>query len=924
MSKGSPPKSNRRSRPARPKRGRKPRRSNHDGRDQRPQQHQEVEFTPRVNRKLLPVLQEIGVPDAAPFVPDPFQTESVERLTQEDVVVSAPTGSGKTWIAEKAIERALASGQKAWYASPLKALSNSKYAEFGEIFGEERVGILTGERKENLGADLIVGTTEILRNQLYDAMHHGRDLESGLVVLDEAHFLGDPERGVVWEEVIIYLPVRVRLLLLSATVQNADQISRWLNFVRDEPCATVIDEDRPVPLFPVFMVPDGELTPLLGRAGLFPQVRQFIEKQGKDRHRSPLHHVPAFNRILAMLAEADLLPAIFFLKSRADCDNALGFAAGAQLEVELEQHEALLEQVGEFIDRYPFLKTHPQLNALKSLHVAAHHAGHLPHWKLLVERLMQRGLLKAIFSTSTVAAGVNFPARTVVITQSDRFNGREFADLSANDLLQMTGRAGRRGMDKIGFCAVAPGPFNNIQLVGDLLGSDPNPIESQLSINFSMVLNLLLSHRPAEVKQLLGQSLATFQRLERSEGRPRKKGGLQHVVKSLTKRLDGSLCPGPEEAVVRRRRRRQLEKLRTRLEAELNSVQERGGLWGALTRGRVFMDMFGSLAAVMRREGHGEDSGVLSVSLRPDRRLQRGRPRLDFVPLDEIAGVFQEVLDLPHAGGGRMLAQAVLDQIPAEPTPLSTPDMNELGKREVMEAHDRLVTVDEELANLTCSECALADQCMTPKGELYELLEQGQKVMAEVQEESHAFWYDFVRHLEFLRAEGFVDPEGKLTADGEWASKLRLDQPILIAEAIRRGSLPHQDPVLLAGLVALFVDDREREGEAPYLGERLKEGVTSLRWSLDPVLDRLRQWGFDTPPLPLQAGAAVFAWALGGEFAEIVPVYGGGEGDLAQVIYRTADNLRQLISLEETHPRLVNTAREAVDLLLRPPVVVPV
>jgi ATP-dependent RNA helicase HelY len=924
VSKAPPSKTNRRSKPARPKSGRKPRRASIKARNKSNSQKQETVFNPRVNRKLLPVLEEIGVPEAAPFVPDPFQVEAVERLAVEDVVVSAPTGSGKTWIAEKAIERALASGQKAWYASPLKALSNSKYSEFGEIFGEERVGILTGERKENLGADLVVGTTEILRNQLYDAMHHGRDLESGLVVLDEAHFLGDPERGVVWEEVIIYLPVRVRLLLLSATVQNADQISRWLNFVRDEPCATVLDQERPVPLFPVFMAPDGELCPLLGRGGLFSQVSHFLEKQNKERHRGPLQHVPPFNRILAMLDIADLLPAIFFLKSRADCDNALGFAAGAQMQVEEEQHQALLKQVGDFLERYPFLKTHPQLGALKSLHVAAHHAGHLPHWKLLVERLMQRGLLKAIFSTSTVAAGVNFPARTVVITQSDRFNGREFADLSANDLLQMTGRAGRRGMDKIGFCAVAPGPFNNVQLVASLLGSDPDPIESQLSINFSMVLNLLLSHRPAEVKQLLGQSLATFQRLERSEGRPRKKGGLQQVVKSLTKQLSGSLCPGPEEAVVRRRRRRQLEKLRGRLEAELNSVRERGGLWGALTRGRVFMDMFGSLAAVMRREGHGEDAGVLSVSLRPDRRLQRGRPRLDFIPLDEIAGVFQEVLDLPHAGGGRMLAQAVLDQLPKEPTPLSNPDMKLLGEREIKEAQERLTAVDEELAGMTCSECPLDHQCLEPGGELYELLEQGQRVMAEVQEESHAFWYDFVRHLEFLRAEGFVDAEGRLTADGAWASKLRLDQPILIAEAIRRGSLPHQDPVLLAGLVALFVDDREREGESPYLGQRLKDGLTSLRWSLDPMLDRLRQWGFATPPLPFHAGAAVFAWALGGEFAETVPVYGGGEGDLAQLIYRTADNLRQIVSLAETHPRLAASAREAMELLLRPPVVVPV
>ena len=161
------------------------------------------------------------------------------------MVVSAPTGSGKTWIAEQAIRRALDEGQRAWYASPLKALSNSKYAEFGELFGPERVGILTGDRKENTQADLIVGTTEILRNQLYNAMYTGQDLGAGLVVLDEAHFLGDPERGVVWEEVIIYLPARVRLLLLSATVENADQIcplaeiraGRALRHGKDRPAA---------------------------------------------------------------------------------------------------------------------------------------------------------------------------------------------------------------------------------------------------------------------------------------------------------------------------------------------------------------------------------------------------------------------------------------------------------------------------------------------------------------------------------------------------------------------------------------------------------------------------------------------------------------------------------------------------------------
>lgn len=880
-------------------------------------------FHPRVNRRLAPVLAEIGVPEATPFRPDPFQVEAVEKLATGDVVVSAPTGSGKTWIAEQAIRACLERGHRAWYASPLKALSNSKYAEFMEIFGEDRVGILTGERKEKPGADLIVGTTEILRNQLYDAMYRGQDLDAGLVVLDEAHFLGDPDRGVVWEEVIIYLPVRVRLLLLSATVQNADQIARWLEFVRGERCHTVVAHQRPVPLYPIFLFPDGELAPLLRQGRLFPKVRHFLEHHQMHRPRSAREATPPFARILRAAEAADLLPAIFFLKSRADCDAALSQVAAAGLEVSEDKRQALAQEVEEFLERYPFLASHPHLSLLKSLHVAAHHAGHLPHWKMLVERLMQRGLLKAIFSTSTVAAGVNFPARTVVITQSDRFNGREFVDLSATDLLQMTGRAGRRGMDKIGFCLVVPGPFNDVPLVAALLGAEPEPIQSQLHINFSMVLNLLLSHQPEEIKQLLGNSLATFQRLERSRGR-RGGEGLAKLMRPLSRALADTPCQGPEEAVVRWRRWRQLMSLRRHLQEEMASLEERGELWGALTRGRVFLDLFGTTAAVLRREERPEEPGVLAVSLEPERRLRRGRPRIDFVPLSEVTGVFQEVIDLPQAGGGRALARAVLEQRPQRPRPLPPEELTALVRQEAERLQQRLVSLDHELMELACADCPQAERCHGEDTELARLLAEAERILVELREESHVFWFDFVRHLEFLRSEGFVDQKGRLTDDGVWASKLRLDQPVLIAEAIRMGALPQDDPVLLAALMALFVDEREREGSDPFLVRRLYQALQTLRHALDPLLGRLRQWGFEVPPLPPAAAAAVYAWGLGGEFNHVAGIYGGAEGDLAQLIYRTADNLRQVISLQQTHPRLADTAREAVDLLLRPPVVVPV
>jgi superfamily II RNA helicase len=907
LSKRRPPSKRRGPRPNQRRRSKKP-------------ETEQPRFAPRVNAKLKPVLADVGAPEDSPFIPDPFQAEAVEALSQQDVVVSAPTGSGKTWIAEQAIGQTLAQGRRAWYASPLKALSNSKFAEFGEIFGPENVGILTGDRKENLGAALIVGTTEILRNQLYDAMHRGNDLDAGLVVLDEAHYLGDPDRGVVWEEVIIYLPVRVRLLLLSATVANAAQIARWLTFVRDEPCATVVSDQRPVPLYPIFMMPDGELTPLKTKRGLFGKVKHFVESQGRRRSGWQGVHLPPFRRILASLEQAGLLPAIFFLKSRADCDAALGHVAGADLKSDPEVLERLNQELDAWLEAYPFLKGQAQLEQVRAVQAASHHAGHLPLWKLLVERLMQQGLLKAIFSTSTVAAGVNFPARTVVITQSDRFNGREFVELKATDLLQMTGRAGRRGMDKIGFACAVPGPFNDIPLVAALLGSEPEPIESQLSINFSMVLNLLLSQRPAEVKQMLGMSLATFQRLERTKGKPRTGAGPQRVLKDLARELAGTNCPGPEEAVVRRRRRRQLDSLRHRLGREVKSAGS--GIWGALTRGRVFMDMYGAAWAVLRREKCDGGRGVLAVSLERERRLARGHPRLQFIALEDVSGVFREELSLPQAGGGRSLAGAVLEQAPERPTPLGAPQIEELAAREADELTERLAEVELELEGLVCAGCPAEASCRTEKKGLGKLLTQAEALMAEVAEESHAFWYDFVRHLEFLRAEGFADPQGRLTADGLWASQLRLDHPVLIAEAIRQGALPQEDPVLLAGLLALFVDEREPD-TAPAHPPRLKSALMKLRQALDPMMDRLRQWGFSTPVLPHSAAAAVYAWCQLVSFDDVVVLYGGAEGDLAQLIYRTADNLRQLISLKDTHPRLAETSQSAVELLLRPPVVLP-
>ncbi len=871
-----------------------------------------------IHKSVAPVLEKIGVPEESPFIPDPFQLEALETLELSDVLVTAPTGAGKTYIAIEAIRTVLQKGGRSWYTSPLKALSNAKFEEFRALFGSENVGILTGDRKENAQAPIIVGTTEILRNQLYDIMHRGEDLEDDLVVLDEAHYLGDEDRGVVWEEVLIYLPSRVRLLLLSATIRNAEEICGWLEWLRKAPCRWVSARERPVPLYPLFLFPTGELTPLSTRRGLFPPIREL------DTRSFPRHHFPNIPGIMKILHQANLLPAIFFLKSRADCEKAVSLCPPLPGDKKSLKAQAFSKHLDKLLEEYPFLKHHQHLATLEKARVGAHHGGQLPHWKLLLEKLMQEGYLHAIFSTSTVAAGVNFPARTVVIFQSDRFNGREFAELTATDLLQMTGRAGRRGMDEIGFVLAVPGPFLDPQLIHSQLQAPPDAIGSRIRVNFSMVLNLLLSHTPDEIRTLFSHSLATHQNVSRENQ------VAIHLKRTREKLMEWApeMACGSVERLMEMRHQfvlltEKLQKARKEWKRQASDAPSTN----LLVPGRLFLTQRGT-PYVVHYHPNMERKLVESIRLGLPLRYKRGRIRTYHVSFQRILHMGEMIEHMPPLEAlddWEEVALGIEQQRFKKLEEVENSEKSTVLEAIVREMKDLMLRKSE----LPCPRCALHGPCIKSASHhpFNSALNRYLNLHSQVQTIQERLWQSFQQHFRILEDEGYVDGEGRLTHDGMWACELRLDQPLLISDCIRKGIFPDRDPAGLAALIAPFVMDRDRPGDMqlsklvwkyPDLAKPFFEMLNSLQ----PLRLKLEEEGFHIPSLPFWASTAVYHWANNSTWDEVRNLFGIDEGDLAMVILRTADHLRQIESLAETHPALAICARTAIQMILREPVLV--
>ncbi|RYE78676.1 MAG: DEAD/DEAH box helicase, partial [Myxococcales bacterium] len=471
---------------------------------------------------------------------DDFQVRACRELEDgHSVLVAAPTGSGKTIVGEFAVHLALSQGRKCFYTTPIKALSNQKFHDLVARYGADQVGLLTGDNSINGEAPIVVMTTEVLRNMLYAGSRTLLDL--GFVVMDEVHYLADRMRGAVWEEVIIHLPESVTLVSLSATVSNAEEFGEWLGTVRGS-TRTILEEHRPVPLYQHVIVgrrmydlfadpestgPEAKVNPELLRVAR----DDFASNRMRDR-RSPKGKrgsgggrkvgngrrvwIPSRADVVEQLDRAALLPAIYFIFSRVGCDAAVQQCLNSNLRLTTpEERDTIFAFVEEHCSHLPdedlqVLGYHEFLDGL-TRGVAAHHAGMLPTFKECVEELFLRGLCKIVFATETLALGINMPARSVVIEKLSKWNGEGHVDLTPGEYTQLTGRAGRRGIDVEGHAVVLWQPGLEPKSVSGLASTRTYPLKSSFRPSYNMAVNLVHQFGRERARELLESSFAQFQ-----------------------------------------------------------------------------------------------------------------------------------------------------------------------------------------------------------------------------------------------------------------------------------------------------------------------------------------------------------------------------------------------------------------------------
>ena len=876
-----------------------------------------------------------------PFPLDDFQLEAMDALNQgHSVVVSAPTGSGKTLIGEYAIYRALAHGQKVFYTTPLKALSNQKLRDFRDQFGAENVGLMTGDLSVNREASIVVMTTEIFRNMLYaEADEHDDPLaDVEAVVLDECHYMNDSQRGTVWEESIIHCPPTVQMVALSATVANAGQLTDWITKVHG-PTTLVMSDHRPVPLQFSFCSAKG-LHPLLNDAGtgLHPNCKVWRAPKGHKRkgrsQKPPQPEPPPISFVVAQMAERQMLPAIYFIFSRRGCDKAVR-DLGVQCLVTQDEQARIKERLTAYSHNNPeAVRDGIHADALLR-GIAAHHAGVLPAWKELIEELFQQGLVKVVFATETLAAGINMPARSTVIAALSKRTERGHRTLMGSEFLQMAGRAGRRGLDSQGYVVTVQSRFEGVREAGQLATSPADPLVSQFTPSYGMVLNLLQRHDLAKARELVersfGRYLAGLDLVEDEQN-------LSQLRLQLSQ-LEGVAGDIPWEDFE------DYEKMRGRLREErrlLRILQQQAEetLANELTMALQFAST-GTLVSlkspqlrgrvapaviVEKVKGPGQFPLLLCLTdenvwiLLPCQAVVSIHAELSCLQVDGLeAPELTRSGELRHgdqASGGLALAVAHM----ARRHDMATPQYDLAG--EVLTQARLVQDLEQEQEQHPAHRWGDRKQLKKHRRRMEDLELEIAERQQLLHQRANRHWETFLALMEILQHFGCLD-ELDPTEIGRTVAALRGDNELWLGLALMSGHLDDLSPPDLAAVFEAISTEVNRPDlwsgfPPPAAAEEALQDLSGLRRELLRAQERA---GVVVPAWwePELMGL-VDAWARGTSWSDLIANTSLDEGDVVRIMRRTVDLLAQVPYCEAISEQLRSHARQALKAINRFPV----
>lgn len=868
-----------------------------------------------------------------PFELDQFQHDAIASLNAgRSVVVCAPTGSGKTLVGEYAIYRALSRGKRVFYTTPLKALSNQKLRDFRETFGYDLVGLLTGDASINRDAPILVMTTEIFRNMLYGTPigQVGTSLvDVEAVVLDECHYMNDRQRGTVWEESIIYCPREIQLVALSATVANSDQLTDWLNRVHG-PTDLIYSNFRPVPLEFHYCNPKG-LFPLLNdsQTKINPRLANRGKRRQGDRGKGGRPEAPGIAYTLSHLQQRDMLPAIYFIFSRRGCDKAVAEVGDLWL-VDNDESQILRRQIDDFLARNPEAGRSGQIAPLYR-GIAAHHAGILPAWKVLVEELFQQGLIKVVFATETLAAGINMPARTTVISTLSKRTDSGHRLLNASEFLQMAGRAGRRGMDLQGHVVTVQTPFEGAKEASYLATSKPDPLVSQFTPSYGMVLNLLQIHTLEQAKELIersfGQYMATLYLKPEYDEIAELQAQLAQLQAQIASVNEHDLAVYEK---LRQRLKVELKLLQTLQEQAQENRKEEFVMMLSFAVSGTLLSLQGKniavsapITAVLVGKTPGDEAPYL-VCLGQDNRwyvvttedvidLYAELPRVD-VP-EHILPPPELILKPGKSLRGSEETFAIAQHIPEPQSSLYTPP-------EVAEQLSRVTALQEQLEANPIHQSGNAGKIFKRRARYVELEAELEELQSYVDQHSQRHWEEFLNLIAILQHFDCLDNLVP-TQLGQIAAAIRGENELWIGLALASGELDNLDPHHLAAAAAALVIETPRPDSRVHfqVSNEVSEALAKLRGIRRQIFQLQRRYSVSLPIwLEFELIALVEQWALGTPWTELCNNTTLDEGDVVRMLRRTLDLLSQIPHVPHLPQTLQRNAYRAIQLIDRFPV----